>query len=517
MKGWNVFAEIKKLKKMGLKKSQVSRSLNIDYKTVTKYWGMTHDEYAKCKDLAAERRKQYDPYKSDILEWIQEFHDLSSAQVHDWLKEKYQDFNENERTLRHYVQSLRKEYNIPKKVSVRQYEVVEEMPIGYQAQVDLGEIWVKRYDDVKIKVYCFAIVLSHSRYKFICWQEQPFTTKTFIEAHNKAFSYFGGMPKEVVYDQDRILMVSENYGDIIYTKDFQAYLEYMKFKTRVCRAYNPESKGKVEAVVKYAKMNFAKHRTFYDGIDFNEDCIKWLERTGNGKLHETTKKIPAQVFKTEREYLMPLKTFKTKHLESIVTYPVRKDNVVLYKQNRYQVPKGTYTPGKYVEIKIEDNRVGITDTDTKEKIVSHALSAGKGDLIRIIHPERPRNIKIENLYKKTLQSLGSTKEAKELLDDIRTNKSRYTKDQYGLILEVMDTYALEDIQRALVYCINRKLYSASMFKAALEYLKIEDQKDDSRKEKSNTPIPSKYKNVTPQVRSIQAYVNTLKGAKKCLN
>ena len=31
---------------------------------------------------------------------------------------------------------------------------------------------------------------------------------------------------------------------------------------RLCRAYDPESKGKVEAVVKFLKYNFAKHRTF---------------------------------------------------------------------------------------------------------------------------------------------------------------------------------------------------------------------------------------------------------------
>ena len=64
------------------------------------------------------------------------------------------------------------------------------------------------------KVYCFAMVLSHSRYKYVLWQERPFTTDTFIRAHIKAFAFLGGRPKEIVYDQDKILAVSENHGEI---------------------------------------------------------------------------------------------------------------------------------------------------------------------------------------------------------------------------------------------------------------------------------------------------------------
>lgn len=48
----------------------------------------------------------------------------------------------------------------------------------------------------------------------------------------------------------------------------------MKFKTRLCRAFDPESKGKAEAGVKYAKYNFAKHRTFVD-ID---DMQAWYKK-----------------------------------------------------------------------------------------------------------------------------------------------------------------------------------------------------------------------------------------------
>ena len=68
------------------------------------------------------------------------------------VQERYTDLDFKDRTLRLYVNKLREEYNLPKIKSIRQYEEVEELPMGYQAQVDLGQIWLKMPDKTKIKV-----------------------------------------------------------------------------------------------------------------------------------------------------------------------------------------------------------------------------------------------------------------------------------------------------------------------------------------------------------------------------
>ncbi len=82
----------------------------------------------------------------------------------------------------------------------KQHEAVQELPMGYQAQVDFGQIWLNNSDGKRVKLYVFAMVLSHSRIKYAYWQDRPFTTKDFIDAHIKAFEYFGGMTHEIVYD-----------------------------------------------------------------------------------------------------------------------------------------------------------------------------------------------------------------------------------------------------------------------------------------------------------------------------
>ncbi len=42
----------------------------------------------------------------------------------------------------------------------------------------------------------------------------------------------------------------------------------------MCRASDPESKGRVENTVGYAKNNFASHRVFTNLEKWNEDCLK---------------------------------------------------------------------------------------------------------------------------------------------------------------------------------------------------------------------------------------------------
>lgn len=78
----------------------------------------------------------------------------------------------------------------------------------------------------------------------------------------------------------------------------------------LCRKADPESKGKVESVVKFIKINFLENR-FYMGIELlNQSFEAWLERTGNAKVHGTTKKVPAKVFLLEQEHLRPVLSTK---------------------------------------------------------------------------------------------------------------------------------------------------------------------------------------------------------------
>lgn len=86
-----MFIEINEMKNRGFNKAQVERMLKINYKTVSKYWDMTPEEYAKLVEESKCREKKLDKYKNDIISWISEFNDISAAQISDWIREKYSD------------------------------------------------------------------------------------------------------------------------------------------------------------------------------------------------------------------------------------------------------------------------------------------------------------------------------------------------------------------------------------------------------------------------------------------
>ena len=496
------------MKRNKLNKSQVSKRLGVDYKTILKYWDMPPDDFATKQKESKSRRKKADKYKDIVLDALRKYPDMTAAQLYDWIKEQTsKDILEvKERAFRNYIVSIRKEYGIKKPESTRQYEAVEDPPLGKQSQVDMGEISLETDSGKHKKVYAFGMVLSNSRYKYVYWIDHPWRTSDFIEAHLKAFTYFGGMPREIVYDQDKVLAVSENHGDIIYTAEFQTFIDSMGFDIYLCRGSDPESKGRIESVIKYAKYGFAEHRIFYDVNSFNEDCLAWLERTGNRKVHETIKKIPAEVFALEKEYLKPVSEYSfVKPVNESIAHLVRKDNVVLYKSNRYRVPKGTYSKGKKVYIIPDGDTISIVDVLTSEIYATYPLNTGKGELIGPSSRSSRDMSQSLNDLETSVRDIFNSELVYGFLTQIHKHKTRYYRDQLLEIKKLSKNWDEDTIVQAVDYCYERELFSVAELKSAIYYLS--KFKEDSTKVSSAgvVTLPEKYRGGAPPIRELNIY------------
>ena len=82
---------------------------------------------------------------------------------------------------------------------------------------------------------------------------KPFTTLDLIFHLLNCFEYIGGIPEEIVIDQDSVMVASENHGDIIYTKDFAYFIQEIGLRIYVCRKADPETKGKIENLIGFVK------------------------------------------------------------------------------------------------------------------------------------------------------------------------------------------------------------------------------------------------------------------------
>lgn len=518
-KRWAMYFSIQQQKQMGLKKSQVARNLNVARNTVDRFWNMTIDEYKAFMESLEIRSRKLDSHEPEIVGWLRKYPDLSAAQVMDWLKERHPSLEVAESTVRNYVRGLRMEYNIPKVLRIRNYEAVEELPMGQQMQVDFGETKLRHPEGHLVKLWFITFVLSHSRHKYALWQDRPFTTDDVVDAHEQAFAFYGGLPEEIVYDQDHLLLTSENHGDLILTQEFGKYVKQRAFRIYMCRKGDPESKGKIENVVKYIKRNFARHRSFTTVDKLNEQCLAWLSRTGNAKMHDTTKKIPAEVYAIEKAYLRPVQNKIQKPCNSSLTRTVRKDNTIWYASNRYTVPIGTYDgTDKEVAVRVtKENQLIIYEEDTGHILAEHSLCLhGKGELIRNKNHGRDRTKGIQEYLDHVAEQFTDPSQARRYLGEIRQQKPRYIRDQLQVIEKRMaEADGQPAADKALTYCLKHRLYSAADFADAMEHY-LQQQPT-----KTGEPAQSDYGllhsvdtaklKAKPQIRDFQAYQRILRG------
>ena len=349
-------------------------------------------------------------------------------------------------------------------------------------------------------MYVAAFLLSHSRYKYAECQSRPFTSVDLVKICHNCFRYFGGMPREMVFDQDSIVCVSENTGEITYTYEFEKCRQECKISVYMCRGADPESKGKIENTVKYIKGNFLSNRMYVDESILNYSCLEWLERTANKKVHGTTKCVPAEVFQDEREYLRPLVTADLAE-EPHICRTVRKDNTVIYDSNRYSVPLGTYNTQPEVKIVPKDGILRI-ETIFGDYICEHRIASGRGLLIQNKSHTRDRSTGLDKMQADLEDALQG--QANEFLQTIRTEKSRYARDQFKLVQTMIDQYGVEAVLKGIGFCTYSRIYSANTLRDYLTH-EAENAPTQITFVPDRIPVDDPKYHVTTQKRSLEIY------------
>lgn len=181
-----------------------------------------------------------------------------------------------------------------------------ETPAGHQAQVDFAHFrfpWGVRY--------ALLVVLGYSRLlwcRFYARQD----LRTLVDGLEEAFRYFGGVPRELLFDQMKAVVTRDlrlEGGALIRNLEFLRFAQHWGFTPRACRPYRAQTKGKVERPVRYLRSNFVYGRTFLHDADLDGQRRRWLEAVANVRVHGTTGERPRARFdREERRQLQPLAT-----------------------------------------------------------------------------------------------------------------------------------------------------------------------------------------------------------------
>lgn len=475
--------KVRELKDLGLSKSRISRVLGCDRATVRKYLEMDEDEFHKRIEQGRNLPKKLSDYLGYVKGELGSKPYLSAAQIEDRLKEHYPDLPQvHSKTVYNFVQLVRRQYGIvkPKGEGHRDFEQLPAVPYGKQAQVDFGEYNMQTPRGGRKKVYFFVMVLSRSRYKFVYFQDTPFTTQNAIYAHMLAFEHFQGIPQEILYDQDSVFIHDENLGDYLFTHDFGAFVQGQPFEAVFCRKVDPQSKGKVENVVGYVKKNFLRGRIYDNPHLINQEALTWLSRTANAKVHGTTHKVPAAEWETEKQYLHVLKEKAAKPDSGLITYNVRKDNTVAYRGNFYTLPLGTYQGRKTTILLSEaEGQLQLYAMD-KSLLAIHPVACGKGELVRNSDHGRDKSNSSVQHHQKVYLLLGSDEKASMYLELLRKDKPRYYHDNLRAIIKGTQDIPGEFIRQSLTFCLENGLYNGTSFcEVAINYRKMNQQANGS--------------------------------------
>ena len=353
--------------KRGMSISEIARRTGRDRKTVRKHvkGGCSPPKYKERE----EKPSILEPFKGYIAKEIDD-NDLSAVRLFEDLQKmgylgKYT-------IVKDYARSIRKEKAIR---AVCRFETDP----GRQGQVDWKEVPPQEIDGGARKIYAFTMVLGYSRAKYL-ENTLDTTTETFIQCHVNAFARFGGYPQEMLYDNTKNVVLTRalKSGDSRWNPLFEDFFTHYGFIPRLCRPYRPQTKGKVENVIKYEDGNFFNGLKATSIQDMNAQAIAWCRKV-DSKPHGTTGVPPLERLEEERKHLLLLTGKPPYQVIQKAYRKISRDCYVSYMSNKYSVP-WKYA-GRDTELRIHDGKLGVFVAG--EPVCEHELRAGSGNSVRV--------------------------------------------------------------------------------------------------------------------------------------
>jgi len=320
--------EIKILSKRGKSVRSIAKELHLSRNTVRR---VLKDNGIDLQPRRKQKVSKLDPYSDYLTRRVLKAspHVLPATVLLTEIKEI--GYSGGITILREFLRDLRQSLK-PQEPLIR-----FETDPGKQMQVDWTVL------DKKNHLSAFVAILGYSRKAYVEFvrDEKEFTL---LRCHENAFEFFGGVPREGLYDNMKTVVIErDRYGEGKhgFQKTFQDFAKHHGFIPRLCRPYRAKTKGKVERFNRYLKESFyyplvtLKPELKDDLFTLNAEVQQWLTRVAEDRqLKERGKQTPRQLFLQERNDLQPFdKIYKPIHGQtSRVGVQIFQHDLSLYEQ-----------------------------------------------------------------------------------------------------------------------------------------------------------------------------------------
>lgn len=280
------------------------------------------------------------------------------------------------RTVERAVAPLRQELAAEARATTR----FETAP-GKQLQIDFGERRVP-IGGASVKVFLFVATLGYSRRLHV----RAFSNErqeAWFAGIEGAFRHFGGVPEEVLLDNDRGLVNRHDRQtrEVEFTDRFRAFAKHWRFRPQACAPYRARTKGKDERGVGYVKKNAIAGRSFESWSALEAHLEAWTREIADQRVHGTTGEKPIERFaRSEVRALRPIDGIPPFGTTRELVRKVQADCAVEVDGNAYSVPWRLI--GKRVRVLIAGDVLRVYHADCV--VAVHARRTGRCE--RVIDP-----------------------------------------------------------------------------------------------------------------------------------
>jgi transposase len=402
------------------------------------------------------RPSALDPYIDFMRETLERYPRLTGTRLHQMLQTR--GYEGSAIQVRRKIRQLDLR-PAPKEAFFR----LETLP-GEQGQCDWGHFGTIRVGQAERKLFALVIVLSHSRAMHAYFSLDQ-TLPSVIRGHKAAFEAFGGVPRTILYDNMKTVVL-ERDGDFIrfHPRFLQLSAHYL-FAAHPCRPARGNEKGKVERQIRYLRDSFFAGRHFADLEDVRTQFAQWKADIAHKRkcVADETMTV-AQALEAERPKLLSLPIHPIDDADTRITVAKKQPYVVL-DTNYYSIP--WQLVGKPITVSATEDEVRILHE--AEVVARHRRSWDRKQTIT-----DPSHLEGLRDYKRKAQSLtgrallfDAVPQARVLYQDLQQRNEPlgvHTRRLLGLL----EDYGPDAVGRAIALAIERKTPRADSVAYILE-------------------------------------------------
>lgn len=360
------------LSKQGVSQEELGRRYGVTSRTIRNW--LKRVRKGELETPKAKRKTKLDAYAAMIRSKVEKDPHLNSELLLEELQRI--GYQGGISRLRDLVRDIRKE------VTQRLVYRFETQP-GHQAQVDWKECGKFQMSDGRErKLYAFVMILGYSRKAFVRIVSDM-RMQTLLTCHLNAFRYFGGVPREILYDNMRTAFVFSE-GQWKVNDRLLGFASDCGYIPRRCKVYCPWTKGKVERFNGFLGRNLLP-RLSREGVELenlNDTVQEWIVRHVDSRCMMAFGSSRTERFARECGSLGALPA-GVDCSERIPAH-VHQDATIRYCHCAYSVP--CRLVGEQVDLRIDRVEGTLLILSQGREVRKHVLMA-EGERKRVIHPD----------------------------------------------------------------------------------------------------------------------------------